>query len=193
MPLMNLQITVRGIRIRDGCSKSMPMRSSLAAVVLVFLVCHTVLCQQVGNATRTANSCLVLISGATNVKHYNLPGLRKQLSYHIQSPYPADEVLDTIKQKLQLDGWKPLRADFLNPKLPSSHVRGWDYYQDQATKPVTSVWAWQADWKNIKGEIVTYRLEYRCPDSICSSTENLRDLQVIAIYVPARQAEQMNR
>lgn len=50
---------------------------------------------------------------------------------------------------------------------------------------------WQADWQNGRHEIVTYRLEYQCPDNLCASTRDLRDLHVIAIYIPAKLAERM--
>ena len=75
----------------------------------------------------------------------------------------------------------PVPEDYFNPGSQSSIVRGWDYYEDHATKPRTSVWIWQADWRR-KGELVTYRLEYRCPDNGCASTSELRGLRIVAIF-----------
>jgi hypothetical protein len=59
-----------------------------------------------------------------------------------------------------------MRQDYLNPGLPNSLVRDWLYYEDHATQPITSVQVWQVDWRRQR-EIVTYRLEYRCP-TICA-------------------------
>jgi hypothetical protein len=82
-----------------------------------------------------------------------------------------------------------LKEDWLNPGLPSSHVRGWTYYEDETKKPATSVRAWGAEWENGAHDILTYLLEYRCLENACSSTLDLRDMRVVAIYIPADLAE----
>lgn len=132
----------------------------------------------------------IVVPGATGVKQSIFQG-KDQIIYHLHSEYPADDVLGTISMHLKRLGWEPLNEDWLNPGLPSSHVRGWDYFQDRTTKPVTSARAWNGDWENSTHDILIYVLTYSCPDDLCSSTRNLRDLRVIAIRVPADLAKQM--
>lgn len=160
-------------------------------VIFVLLPGGGMWCQQQSHAAGKPLKSLVIVGGAKNVKQSKLAGPREQLSYSIQAEYPANRVLETIKRTLKELGWTPLAEDFLNPGLPSSHVRGWDYYEDQTTHPNTSVRVWQADWQNTQHEVVTYRLEYRCPENLCASTRDLRDLHVIAIYIPAKLADRM--
>jgi hypothetical protein len=126
--------------------------------------------------------------GATEVKQTRWQG-HDQILYRVQASYPATEVLRTITVRLRQLGWKPLKEDWLNPGLPSSHVRGWTYYEDETKKPATSVRAWGAEWENGDHDILEYDLYYRCPGNLCSSTFDLHDLQVVAIYIPADLAE----
>jgi hypothetical protein len=51
--------------------------------------------------------------------------------------------------------------------------------------------AWGAQWENGAHDILEYGLEYRCPGNLCSSTYDLRDLQVIAIHIPADLAKRI--
>src|ERR1039458_9126751 len=112
-------------------------------------------------------------------------------TYRIHASYPAADVLRTIAERLKQSGWKPLKEDWLSPGLPSSHVRGWTYFEDETTKPATSVRAWGAEWENGAHDILEYDLEYRCPGNLCSSTFDLHDLRVIAIHIPADLAKQI--
>jgi hypothetical protein len=152
-------------------------------IATVLLLCSGVFGQQVKSDGDKAPSSFVLVPGATNIRHFDLQGGRKQLSYRVEAEYPAQSVLDIIKQKLKQRGWSPLAVDYLNPGIPSSIVRGWDYYEDHATEPRASVRVWQADWRRER-ELVTYRLEYRCPDDLCASTDNLHELRITLIYDP---------
>jgi hypothetical protein len=131
-----------------------------------------------------------VVPGAIQVKRNSSPG-KDVIAYRIQAPYPAVDVLGTITERLKQSGWNPLKEDWLNSGLPSSHVRGWTYFEDDATKPATSVRSWNGDWENGDHDILTYRLEYRCPENLCSSTRDLRDLQVIAIHITADLAKRM--
>jgi hypothetical protein len=130
--------------------------------------------------SKADSSAFVLVPGAKNVRHYELSGGRQQLSYHIDAEYPAQGIIERIRRDLDKQGWKPTRKDYFNPELPNSIARGWEYYEDQTTQPNSSVRYWQVDWRR-KQEIVTYRLEYRCPGNQCASTRDLHDLQIIAV------------
>ena len=157
---------------------------------LVLVTCISAWCQQSKHAAETRPSFFVVTRGATEVKQRRWQG-EDQILYRIQASYPAADVLRTITVRLRQLGWKPLKEDWLNPGLPSSHVRGWTYFEDETTKPATSVRAWQADWENGAHDILTYDLKYRCPGNLCSSTYDLHDLQVIAIHIPADLAKQI--
>jgi hypothetical protein len=158
--------------------------------VLLFFTCIGSWCQQSPNADGRAASFFVVVPRATGVKQSIFQG-KDQIIYHVQSEYPADDVLRTIGVRLKNLGWKPLKEDWLNPGLPSSLVRGWTYYEDETTKPATSVRVWGADWENGAHDILSYDLEYRCPGNLCSSTFDLHDLRVLAIHIPADIAKQM--
>lgn len=104
------------------------------SVICVVLLGGGMWCQQKSHAVAKPPESLVIVGGARNVKRSKLAGPREQLSYSIQAEYPASPVLETIKQTLKELGWTPMAEDFLNPGLPSSYVRGWDYYEDYAAQ-----------------------------------------------------------
>ena len=137
--------------------------------------------QQARPPDKEVQSPFVIVQGAKHVARYELADGRRQLTYRVDAKYPAQSIIDGIKRSLTIRGWRAMRQDYLNPGMASSLGRGWDYYEDHTTQPITSVRYWQVDWRRQR-EIVTYRLEYRCPDNLCASTRDLHDLQVIAIY-----------
>ncbi len=133
---------------------------------------------------------LVVAPFAKSPNYLKYPDGRQQVIYSIEAEYPAEEVLSFIKGELNKRGWKPLPQDFFNPDIPSSHQRGWTFFEDHTQKPWTGVYAWTADWENGLHDITTYVLRYDAPDN---STRNLKNLQVMAIYIPAEIAAKMKR
>jgi hypothetical protein len=131
---------------------------------------------------------LVVVPSAQSPKYLRYPDGRQQLAYVSQAEYPAEEVLSFIRAELNKRGWKPLSRDFLNPDIPSSHERGWTFFEDQKQKPATAVWQWGADWENAHHDVTRYFLTYESPTS---STRNLRNLHVVALYIPAEIAAKM--
>ena len=107
---------------------------------------------------------------------------KTQLVYRVDVEYPADGALKTIYAKLRQQGWRPLKRDLLNPSIPSSHVRGWQQFEDDTTNPKTTVHAWQTQWMNQQKDIVEYMLEYRYP---LGQTPDLHTLLVVALFVRA--------
>jgi hypothetical protein len=160
------------------------------SALLAFVVCIPAWSQQSKPASEIHPSFFIVARGATEVRQTRWQG-HDQIVYRIQASYPAADVLKTIAERLGQLGWKPLKEDWLNPGLPSSHVRGWTYYEDETTKPATSVRAWGAEWENGDHDILSYDLYYRCLGNLCSSTFDLHDLQVVAIYIPADLAGRM--
>ncbi len=177
---------VRTSRIILKKTCSYPLMAALFLLGVSTSSCH----QGTNKPEDVIPSCLIVASGAINVKRTRFNG-RNQLLYTVKAEYPADALLSDIKSQLDQQGWKPLKEDFLNPGLPSSHERGWQFFLDDTTNPKTSVRSWDADWENATHDIVVYSFVYRCPGDACASTLNLHDLQVIGIYIPAALAKQM--
>ncbi|HET6456484.1 MAG TPA: hypothetical protein VFI02_18930 [Armatimonadota bacterium] len=126
-------------------------------------------------------SALVLLPWATDVHAAKFKGT-DQLQYKLTEAYPAKSALTHISEQLQSQGWKPLKEDYLNPGLPSSHVRGWTRFLDGTQQPEQEVRQWMADWTNARGDVVRYGLKYRWP---LNGKEDLKTLSVTAIYIPA--------
>jgi hypothetical protein len=80
------------------------------------------------------SDALVVASGAEDVRYVKYEGT-DQISYRLQADYPAHHVIETISQSLKDKGWEPLKEDFLNPGLPSSHVEGWTNFTDATRSP----------------------------------------------------------
>ena len=168
-------------------SRIRPALARLTDWTALLIVCCSVVC-----LAGDRPSFFVVVPQATDIKQSKFQG-HDQLLYEVEAEYPASEVLRIINTHLKAGGWKPLKKDWLNPDIPSSHVRGWTFFEDRSTHPETSVSAWQADWTNDAGDILIYILEYRCPGELCLSTANLHKLRVMEIHLPAKLAEQTKR
>jgi len=129
---------------------------------------------------------LFTVHGARDVHFTKLSGT-DQLSYHISAQYPAHEVIINIKAKLSDLGWIPLKDSFLNPGIPTSHVRGWTNFEDATGERLKVVHSWWGDWTNESGEIVSYILRYDYPKK---EQPGLESLSVTAIYMSKEKVEE---
>jgi hypothetical protein len=136
------------------------------------------------------SASLVVAPFSKRPNYLKYPDGRQQVIYNTESEYPAEDVLSFIRVELKKREWKPIPQDFFNPDMPSSHQRGWTFFEDHTQKPWTGVYAWNADWENVSHDITTYVLRYESPDN---STRNLKNLQVIALFIPAEIAAKMKR
>ncbi len=109
-----------------------------------------------------------------------------QVYYEVPVAYPAESVLKHINASLERASWQPLKNDFLNPHLPSSHQKGWDSYLDATTKPATKVHQWLAQWKNPRGDVVSFALQYRYE---AKGSPELKTLRVHGSHSPRGVAE----
>ena len=174
----------------------MVSRRAQVALLLTMLVCSGLHNggQQLADAAESSTA-LLLDPSATDVLSSERGGT-DQLSYHVDAKFPASNVIGWISQKLREAGWQPLAYDFLNPKIPSSQVRGWEEFLDGTSQPMSCIHQWLGNWKDASGDIVTYAFRYTqvgCSASELSDPEvvsNLTDLQVAAIYSPAAVAQQ---
>lgn len=145
---------------------------------------------QRANVEEKYSASLVVTPLAKNPKYLKYQDGRQQVIYSTESEYPAEDVLSFISAELKKLGWKPLPQDFLNSDIPSSHQRGWTFFEDHTKKPWTGVYAWNADWENGSHDIAVYALRYESPDN---STRNLKNLQVIEFFIPSDIAAKMKR
>ncbi len=137
----------------------------------------------------TANA-LVVLDGATKISREGGYGGSYQVGYEIVEKHPAADAIQQISARLHALGWKPLRDDWLNPGIPSSHVRGWTDYQDASVKPSRHIHLWLAQWKHAAGNVVVYSLRYSYP---WDGKPNLRSLRVSGSWYPAATVRSMQR
>jgi hypothetical protein len=131
---------------------------------------------------------LIVLDGATMV--HRDPGAygSYHVAYAVTVPHPATNVIQQVSSRLAALGWKPRKDDWLNPGLPSSHVRGWTDFGDRTRTPAQHVHQWKAQWQDQSGNIVDYSLNYTYP---MSGPPNLNSLWVNASWYPASGVEIM--
>jgi hypothetical protein len=73
-------------------------------------------------------------------------------------------------------------------------VRGWTSYVDATVSPHTGVHRWSGEWRNQKGDVVTYTLQYTSTANELAPKQPLPEnsaLQVTELLIPAAQAQEM--
>jgi hypothetical protein len=90
-------------------------------------------------------------------------------------------VINAIKERLRKLGWEPLKDDFLNPGLASSHSVGWQEFEDATITPPKHVHQWLAQWVNRDGDVTWYAFRY---EYLRDGDPDLHTLTVMASYFP---------
>lgn len=162
---------------------------SIVATLALSLAMQTACWCQGTASTQVQPKCLIVLASAFDVKYKSVEGTT-QLVYKIYLDYPAESAIKAISEKLQKEGWKALESDFWNPSIRSSHRSGWQQFEDQTTKPTTTVNQRTVQWQNPQHDIVSYTLEYRYP---AHGNPELNNLRVFAIFIPAAIAEKMSK
>jgi hypothetical protein len=147
----------------------------IALAVMLLLGCNA------SQDAKNYSDSLIVVSGAQNIRYAKFNGT-DQLLYEIKIQYPANAVLEELRKQLEIKGWSPLSEDYLNPGLPSSHIRGWSDFIDATKSPERKVHQWLAQWEDKKGDILWCTLRYSYP---CKGTPNLKDLTVSEVFIPA--------
>jgi len=154
--------------------------------LMVGLIFSCISCSQIANQNPSAYSdALIVLSGAKNVHYQKLKGM-DQIIYQLKEKYPASKAISEISTQLKSKDWQALKRDYLNPDIPSSHVRGWTDFIDGTKRPNERVHQWLAQWQDKQGNIVWYVFKYTYP---INSKPNLSELKVFAGYVTASLAE----
>jgi hypothetical protein len=167
-------------------------RSALMLILLVASMLEGVGgCQRPSNSTRRHADSLLVAPSAINPSYLAYPDGREQLTYTIDTDYPADSTISFLSTQLQNRRWTPLRQDFLDPDIPSSEVRGWMQFEDATREPRATVRQWSVDWEDGARNITLYDLKYRYPVSGAHDPPDSRMLHVVALYIPANIVEKM--
>ncbi len=125
---------------------------------------------------------LIPLKGAEKVRYDKGAYDSLHVAYGLNEKYPAGDVLKQIDSRLKKLGWEPLKEDWLNPGLPSSHVSGWAEYVDGTMNPERQVHQWLADWKNRAGDVIVYSFTYTYPRR---GKPDLQNLWVNGSWYPA--------
>ena len=152
----------------------------LAVVVAVVLVVVTAY-----NRLQSKPSGFIVLRNAESVEYVTFLGT-KQMRYEMDEPYPAKTALKSISDQLDRRGWKPLQNSYLQPDRPSSHVTGWDKFQDGRKTPWVHVRQWMAEWTNSKGDVLMYALRYEWPNDGPPNTSRAR---LNSVLIPAKAAK----
>ena len=159
----------------------------MRVIVVVFCFFFLVLsCTEKSSQSASDYSgSLVILTNASNVKYYKINGT-DQVSYKLIAQYPAKDTISELNNRLKTKGWEPLKNDWLNPEIPTSHERGWTNFIDGTKDPNLEVHSWNSNWTNEKEDILTFALRYSYP---VKTKSNMLELNVIGIYVPEELAK----
>jgi len=149
----------------------------LALMLLFFLACS----RESHQDAKAYSKSLIALPGAEKVKYEKYGGM-DQLSYELKMEYPANAAIQIISAELDKSGWTALMHDYLNPSIPSSHIRGWTDFIDGTKQPEQKVHRWIADWQSKSDDIVRYMLDYRYEEG---KKEKLNKLIIVGIFIPA--------
>ena len=130
------------------------------------------------------SDALIVIKGAKDLSYSKFRGT-DQLVYKINTPYPANQEINELSEKLKAKGWMPLKEDYFNPGMPSSHVAGWTDFTDGTKKPERQVHQWLAQWESAKKNILWCTLRYSYP---VGEKGYLDTLEVSLSFIPAKLA-----
>ena len=158
----------------------MVKKKILILIVFCILVLTLSCREQNRQSASNYSDSLIVLKGASNVHYHKVYG-QDQISYKIFNKHPAKDTISELNTRLESKGWKPLKENWLNPGVPTSHIRGWVSYIDGTTNPELKVHSWHSDWKNENKDILTYALMYSYPNK---GKPNMSELNVIGIFIP---------
>jgi hypothetical protein len=111
-----------------------------------------------GNARHKCSDDLVLVPGSLSVV-CGVEGRRQTVTYEVEEPWPATRTLGLIRAEMRKRNWAPLREDFVNLGVRSSHLTGWRSFEEDGKL----VRQWLAQWSAPDGRVAWYELLYSSP------------------------------
>jgi hypothetical protein len=76
--------------------------------------------------TKLRPDALIVLNGGTNVRFTE--DYEGTVKYALRASFPADTIMDAIKNRLADQGWTPSNFSAVDPQLPTSHLDGWGKY-----------------------------------------------------------------
>jgi hypothetical protein len=122
----------------------MVKKKILILIVFCILVLTLSCREQNRQSASNYSDSLIVLKGASNVHYHKVYG-QDQISYKIFNKHPAKDTISELNTRLESKGWKPLKENWLNPGVPTSHIRGWGSYIDGTTNPELKVHSWHSD------------------------------------------------
>ncbi len=143
----------------------------------IFLLLVTFACRHDGlrsGRSPSIGSELLAVPGAEQVRSGSINGFER-LTYKLRKPYPAADVIFAISNHLRALGYKPMKNSWFNRDETSDYVRGWVHYVGVPAPGAKGhyICRWWADWRNAKGEIVSYALLYTSSGEILTNQDEL--------------------
>jgi hypothetical protein len=161
------------------------MKNEMRTVIIIFFILFLGCTEKNNQSANDYSNSLVILKNASNVRYNKLNG-HDEVHYKLISKYPAKEIISELNNRLKAKGWTPLKKDWLNPEIPTSHVRGWTNYIDGTKNPKLEVHVWNCDWTNENEDILIFDLKYSY--SVDKQSE-MMDLTVMGIYIPTEIAK----
>lgn len=91
---------------------------------------------------------IVVLNNADNIYYSQHNNSAAQLSFLLKEKYPAEKAIEELSEKLLANGWSPLKEDYLNQGVLSSHSEGWSKFEDWSSTPNQMIYQWIGDWQD---------------------------------------------
>lgn len=147
---------VRRSMFRNARASVTPQRRNRLLFVLGLLVCLLATDGIVAGQSRIkCTDELVLVPDSKSVV-CTLEGRRQTMTYDLEEPWPAVRTLGVVRAEMRKRNWTPLREDFVNPGMRSSHLAGWRSLEEDGR----TIRQWLAQWSGPDGRVAWYELLY---------------------------------
>jgi hypothetical protein len=139
--------------------------------------------QQQQSAAAASEAPLIVVSDAANVRHtHEYDGA---VYYHVADPYPGSVTIDNITRAMEgTPEWHPSQEHPLSSTFTDTRS-WWSYYETSGAL----VYQWTGAWRNPRGDMVTYVLQYEAADPNAVA----RIMKVSAIYTTAATVDRLRK
>jgi hypothetical protein len=166
----------------------MVFRQTCASLLLGIAICVGLFI----GCSHEHSPALIPYPGATDISFRELGGA-DHVTYHVNTKFPAPEVIGAISDKLKKGGWKASEHDELNPQMPSIQVATWVHGIVGSGQKERCAERWIGDWRNESGDFARYSFTYFYPPPeaedefpVCKFNRSiLARLEVDGDYMPA--------
>ncbi len=143
--------------------------------------------------SREHSAALTPYQGATGISFREFGGA-DHVTYHVNTKFPAAELIERISDKLAKEGWKGSQHDELNPGGYSGDIAVWKQRILGSGQKERCAEDWICDWRNAPGDFLRYNLIYDCPvpdagpnvvPTCKCDPSMLVDLEINGVYMPA--------